>query len=50
MLPVNHFDGPLMTRDEILEKIQWGDLYYCEDCEDYDDVTDYIPQTQGENS
>jgi hypothetical protein len=50
MLPVNHFDGPLMTRDELINDLNWSDLYYCKDCEDFGDVTDYIPQDEGETS
>jgi hypothetical protein len=56
MLPVNDFIGAVanLTRQD---KLVWSDLYYCEDCEDYLDVTDdcqppepYIPQDEASRS
>ena len=32
MLPINDFEGPLKTFDEIMNDLVWEDYYYCKDC------------------
>ena len=32
MLPINDFEGPLKTGDEIIKDLVWEDYYYCKTC------------------
>ena len=48
MLPLKNFNGHIPTSDKLINDINWSDLYYCKDCEDFGDVTDYIPQGEKE--